>query len=71
MKTRAILWSLKLIAASWAISSTPVDAGFDTMVFGEGFNVGGIEFRIAYGQPWMQGPNYYFEDSRRLHRGRA
>ena len=61
MKTRSIIWSLKLIAASWAFAASPVGAGIDAMLFGEVFNVGGVEFRIGYGQRSLHGPTYYFE----------
>ncbi len=61
MKTRAIVWSFKLIAACWVFSATPVGASDASMVFGERFNVGGVELRVGYGQSWLQGPTYYFE----------
>ncbi|MEJ2085278.1 MAG: hypothetical protein P8Y44_06315 [Acidobacteriota bacterium] len=60
MKTRAIIWSLKLVAAAWAFAAAPVHAGLDSLILGQGFNVGGIEFRIGYGQRGHQPPTYYF-----------
>jgi len=60
MKTRAIIWSLKLVAAAWAFAAAPVHAGLDSLILGQEFNVGGIEFRIGYGQRGHQPPTYYF-----------
>lgn len=60
MKTRAIMWSLKLVAAAWAFTASPATAGLDGLVMGPGFNVGGVELRIGYGQRGLQSPTYYF-----------
>ena len=61
-----MVWSFKLIAASLAFTTQPVGAGHDTMVFGENFNLGEIEFRIGYGETVQFGPSYYFETHQAL-----
>lgn len=63
MKTRAIIWSLKLVAATWAFAAAPASAGLDSLIMGPGFNVGGVELQVAYGQRGLQGPTYYFAAS--------
>lgn len=60
MRHRIVLWTPLLLLLAVA-APQPAEAGLDGWLFGAGFRVGDVHFRVGYAQAGPYGPNYYFE----------